>query len=113
MVLGIIRFNSIIYQGGLSVHLKKSKLSAASYKSCVNHSLLKLPDETKVIHTLPIFKLRFVLGITNKLFDHLITIVSQSNSCSLKLVKQAKHLQSTNAWRRIQWKPKKTSRSIA
>ena len=48
--LGIIRFNSINHQKALNVHLKKSKLLAASYKSCVNLPLLNLPDETKVLN---------------------------------------------------------------
>ena len=81
-ILEMIRFNSINYQKALSVHLKKSKLSAASYKSCVNLPLLNLPDETKVLDILPIMELHLVLRITNNLFDHLITIVSKSNSCS-------------------------------
>ena len=82
--LAMIRFNSINFQKALSIRLKKSKLSAAIYKSCVNPPLLNLPDETKVLDTLPIMDLHLVLGITNMLFDHLINIVNQSNSCPLK-----------------------------
>ena len=55
--LRIVRFNSINYQKALSVHLKKLKLSAASYKSCANLPLLNLPDETKVLDILPIIVL--------------------------------------------------------
>ena len=84
ITLGMIRFNSINYQKALSVHLKKSKLSGVSYKSCVNLPLPYLPDETKVLDILPFMELRLVLGITNRLFDYLITIVSQSNFHSLK-----------------------------
>ena len=84
--LGIITSNVINYQKALSVHLKKSKLSAASYKSCVNLPLLDLPDETKVLDFLPIMELHLVNGITNRLFDHLITILSKINSFSLKAI---------------------------
>ena len=63
--LGMIRFNSINHQKALSAHLKKSKLSAPIYKSCVNLPLLNLPDETKVLDILPIMELYLVLGITN------------------------------------------------
>ena len=73
--LGMIRFNSINYQEALSPQLKKSKLSPASYKSCVKLSLLNLPECYSYFSTFnKILK-------TRKLFVYSVFIINLLKLC--------------------------------
>ncbi|KAK6178470.1 hypothetical protein SNE40_013256 [Patella caerulea] len=85
--LGSIRDNATMYQAALVNHNRKTKLSAADFKSCQNVPLLKnLPNDTVVLDVIPVMELHLVLGIVNRLYDHLDATFRGIEGCDLRAI---------------------------
>ena len=65
----MIRDNAKQYKKAYENHIKKSKLSAAPFKNCVQTPLLDLPDGTSVAEILPLMELHLFSGNTNHLYS--------------------------------------------
>ena len=64
------------YQEANKKHKRKTKLSAAPYKGFQHDSLVALKDSAVIIDVLPPMELHLLLGIVNRLFDHLNDILN-------------------------------------
>jgi hypothetical protein len=77
--LGMIRQNASDYEAAAKAHHGSKALSAAAFKSCTHQPLVKnWPDETLVIDMLPVMELHLLLGITNRLYDHVDDLLHRS-----------------------------------
>lgn len=85
--VGDIRRNAAAYKTAIQNHTGKKKLSASAgpFKSYVEEPLMrKLPDETLVLDILPVMELHLLLGVVNRIYDHLDTILCASENCLLR-----------------------------
>ena len=69
--VGAMRSYAKEYQEAVKIHKGSGKLSAAPYKSCQYEPLVALDDSTLIIDVLPPMELHLLLGIVNKLYNHL------------------------------------------
>ena len=65
----MIRDNAKQYKKACENHMKKSKLSAAPFKNCVQTPLLDLSDGTSVPEILPPMELHLFSGNRNRLYN--------------------------------------------
>ena len=75
--IGSIKENAKRYQEAAKTHSGSTKLSAAAYKSCQHEPLWELDDSTVIIDVLPPMELHLLLGIVNRLCNHLIQVLKQ------------------------------------
>ena len=75
--IGSIKNSAAEYQEAAKKHKRKTKLSAAPYKGCQHDPLVALKDSAVIIDVLPPMELHLLLGIVNRLFNHLNDILIQ------------------------------------
>ncbi len=78
--LGSIRKNAQEYQLALQGHKGRTKLSSAQQLNCEHPPLCYKEDSTVVLHVIPPMELHIMLGIVNRLYDHLNNKLEQIGS---------------------------------